>query len=440
MEQGHILPFYTNDKKAGAQGLEKIIIHGRKPLKGDIYISGAKNAAVAVLPAALLIEGSCRIENLPDIKDTRILEETLTQLGAKVTFEDRNTVLIDSTDVNSYIASYDMIKSMRASYYLLGALLGRFGKAEVALPGGCDFGHRPIDQHIKGFEALGAKVVIENGMIKLSAEKLTGNQIYLDVISVGATINLMLAAVMAEGTTVIENAAKEPHIVDTANFLNAAGADIKGAGTDVIKIRGVKSLKGGNVHSIIPDMIEAGTFMIASAATDGDVTVRNVIPKHLESLSAKLQEMNINVEEGDDWIRVTGGNGTIRKVNIKTLPYPGFATDLHPPVTVLLCLADGNSTITESIWPQRFQYVDELRRMGAKIRANGGMAIIEGPVTLTGAQVNAIDLRAGAAVVLAGLAAEGRTEVSDVKYIDRGYENFVEKLQSLGADIVRIEE
>jgi len=420
--------------------LEKIIIHGRKLLKGDIYISGAKNAAVAVLPAALLIEGSCRIENLPDIKDTRILEETLTQLGAKVTFEDRNTVLIDSTDVNSYIASYDMIKSMRASYYLLGALLGRFGKAEVALPGGCDFGHRPIDQHIKGFEALGAKVVIENGMIKLSAEKLTGNQIYLDVISVGATINLMLAAVMAEGTTVIENAAKEPHIVDTANFLNAAGADIKGAGTDVIKIRGVKSLKGGNVHSIIPDMIEAGTFMIASAATGGDVTVRNVIPKHLESLSAKLQEMNINVEEGDDWIRVTGGNGTIRKVNIKTLPYPGFATDLHPPVTVLLCLAEGNSTITESIWPQRFQYVDELRRMGAKIRANGGMAIIEGPVTLTGAQVNAIDLRAGAAVVLAGLAAEGKTEVSNVKYIDRGYENFVEKLQSLGADIVRIEE
>jgi len=244
---------------------------------------------------------------------------------------------------------------------------------------------------------------------------------------------------MAEGTTVIENAAKEPHIVDTANFLNAAGADIKGAGTDVIKIRGVKSLKGGNVHSIIPDMIEAGTFMIASAATDGDVTVRNVIPKHLESLSAKLQEMNINVEEGDDWIRVKGGNGTIRKVNIKTLPYPGFATDLHPPVTVLLCLADGNSTITESIWPQRFQYVDELRRMGAKIRANGGMAIIEGPVTLTGAQVNAIDLRAGAAVVIAGLAAEGRTEVSNVKYIDRGYENFVGKLQSLGADIARIE-
>lgn len=419
--------------------LEKIIINGRKPLKGDIYISGAKNAAVAILPAALLIDGSCRIENLPDIRDTRILEDTLTQLGAKVIFEDRNTVLIDSSGVNSHIASYEMIKSMRASYYLLGALLGRFGKAEVALPGGCNFGHRPIDQHIKGFEALGAKVSVEGGMIKLSADKLTGSQIYLDVISVGATINLMLAAVMAEGTTVIENAAKEPHIVDTANFLNAAGADIKGAGTDVIKIRGVEKLKGGQVHSIIPDMIEAGTFMIASAATDGDVTVKNIIPKHMESLSAKLQEMNINIEEGDDWIRVTGGNGTIRKANIKTLPYPGFATDLHPPITVLLCLADGNSTITEGIWPQRFQYVDELRRMGARIRANGGMAIIEGPASLTGAQVNAIDLRAGAAVVIAGLAAEGKTEVSNVKYIDRGYEDFVGKLQRLGADIFRVD-
>lgn len=419
--------------------MEKIIINGRKPLKGDIYISGAKNAAVAILPAALLIDGSCRIENLPDIRDTRILENTLTQLGAKVIFEDRNTVLIDSSGVNSHIASYEMIKSMRASYYLLGALLGRFGKAEVALPGGCNFGHRPIDQHIKGFEALGAKVSVEGGMIKLSADKLTGSQIYLDVISVGATINLMLAAVMAEGATVIENAAKEPHIVDTANFLNAAGADIKGAGTDVIKIRGVEKLKGGQVHSIIPDMIEAGTFMIASAATDGDVTVKNIIPKHMESLSAKLQEMNINIEEGDDWIRVTGGNGTIRKANIKTLPYPGFATDLHPPITVLLCLADGNSTITESIWPQRFQYVDELRRMGARIRANGGMAIIEGPASLTGAQVNAIDLRAGAAVVIAGLAAEGKTEVSNVKYIDRGYEDFVGKLQRLGADIFRVD-
>ena len=420
--------------------MEKIIIHGRKALQGDVHISGAKNAAVAVLPASLLIEGSCRIENLPDIKDTQVLEDTLTQLGAKVTFENRNTVLIDSSNVNSYTASYDMIKSMRASYYLLGALLGRFGKAEVAFPGGCDFGYRPMDQHIKGFEAMGAKVVIENGMIKLSADKLTGSQIYLDVVSVGATINLMLAAVKAEGTTIIENAAKEPHIVDTANFLNAAGADIKGAGTDVIKIKGVPHLRGGHVHSIIPDMIEAGTFMIAGAATDGDVTVRNVIPKHLESLSAKLQEMNINVIKGEDWIRVIGGN-EIQKANIKTLPYPGFATDLHPPVTVLLCLANGSSTITESIWPLRFQYVNELVRMGAKIRVDGGgLAVIDGPVSLVGAQVNAIDLRAGAAVVVAGLAADGTTVVNNVKYIDRGYEDFVGKLRKLGADIARISE
>jgi UDP-N-acetylglucosamine 1-carboxyvinyltransferase len=419
--------------------LEKIIINGRKLLQGDVYISGAKNAAVAVLPAALLIEGVCRIENLPDIRDTRILEDTLTQLGAKVTFENRNTVLIDSSNINSYVASYDMIKSMRASYYLLGALLGRFGRAEVALPGGCDFGYRPMDQHIKGFEAMGASVLVENGMIKLHADKLTGGQIYLDVVSVGATINLMLAAVRAEGTTVIENAAKEPHIVDTANFLNAAGANIKGAGTDVIKIKGVPHLKGGHVHSIIPDMIEAGTFMIAAGVTGGDVTVRNIIPKHMESLSAKLQEMNLNLIEGEDWIRVVG-NGDIQKANIKTLPYPGFATDLHPPITVLLCLAKGSSTVTESIWPLRFQYVDELRRMGANIRTDNGLAVIEGPVSLMGARVNAIDLRAGAAVVLAGLAAEGTTEVSNIKYIDRGYEDFVGKLRKLGADISRVDE
>ncbi len=431
--------FHTKDKKAGVRNLEKIIIHGRKALQGEVYISGAKNAAVAVLPAALLIEGRCRIENLPDIRDTRVLEDTLTQLGAKVTFESRNTVLVDSSEVNSYIASYDMIKSMRASYYLLGALLGRFGKAEVALPGGCDFGYRPMDQHIKGFEAMGANVVIENGMIKLSAEKLTGSQIYMDVVSVGATINLMLAAVRAEGITVIENAAKEPHIVDTANFLNAAGANIKGAGTDVIKIKGVTQLKGGHVHSIIPDMIEAGTFMIAAAATGGDVTVKNVIPKHMESLSAKLQEMNINIIEGEDWISVAGNNG-ILKANIKTLPYPGFATDLHPPAAVLLCMANGSSTVTESIWPLRFQYVDELKRMGARIRVDGGLAVVDGPVSLMGAQVNATDLRAGAAVVIAGLAAEGRTEVNSVKYIDRGYEDFVGKLKRLGADIDRIDE
>ena len=420
-------------------GLGRIVIHGREALRGDVYISGAKNAAVAVLPAALLIDGECSIENLPDIKDTRILEDTLKQLGAKVTFKDRNTVQIDSKEINSYIAPYDMIKSMRASYYLLGALLGRFGKAEVALPGGCDFGYRPIDQHIKGFEAMGANVVIEHGMIKLFADKLVGSQIYLDVVSVGATINLMLAAVKAEGTTVIENAAKEPHIVDTANFLNAAGANIKGAGTDVIKIMGVNHLKGGHIHSIIPDMVEAGTFMIAGAATGGDVTVKNVIPKHMESLTAKLLEMNVNVIEGEDWIRVIRENN-IRKANIKTLPYPGFATDLHPLTTVLLCLADGSSIVTESIWPTRFQYVDELKRMGARIRVDGCLAVVDGPAKLNGAEVNAIDLRAGAAVVIAGLSAGGTTVVHNIKYIDRGYEDFVGKLQYLGANITRIED
>lgn len=418
--------------------MEKIVINGRKPLEGDVYISGAKNAAVAVLPAVLLVDGTSRIENIPDIKDARILEETLKQLGAKITVEDKNTIFVDSHEINSYKASYKMINSMRASYYLLGALLGRFKRAEVALPGGCDFGFRPMDQHIKGFEAMGASVTIEHGMVKLYADKLVGNQIYLDVVSVGATINLMLAAVKAEGTTIIENAAKEPHVVDTANFLNAMGANVKGAGTDVIKIRGVSTLKGGKTHSIIPDMVEAGTFMIAAAATKGEVTVRNVIPKHMESLTAKLIEMNVKVIEGEDWIRVSGKEG-FHKANIKTLPYPGFPTDLHPPATVLLCLAEGTSTITEGIWPHRFQYVDELKRMGAQIKVEGNIAVIEGPVRLTGAPVNAIDLRAGAAAVLAGLAAEGRTEVHCIKYIDRGYEDFTGKLSALGADIVRVE-
>jgi len=418
--------------------LEKIIIHGGRPLSGDVYISGAKNAAVAVVPAALLIEGVCRIENLPDIRDIQILEKTLSQLGAKITYEDKNTILIDSTNINAYTAPYDMIKSMRASYYLLGALLGRFGKAEVAFPGGCDFGYRPIDQHIKGFEALGATVSVEHGLVKVRADKLVGTQIYLDVVSVGATINLMLAAVRAEGTTIIENAAKEPHIVDVASFLNAAGANIKGAGTDVIRIKGVEKLNSGFSHTIIPDMVEAGTFMIAAAATKGDVTVRNVIPTHMESLTAKLTEIGANVIEGDDWIRVIGSE-KLQKANIKTLPYPGFATDMHPPITVLLCMAEGTSMITEGIWPFRFQYVDELKRMGAKIRVDSGVAVVEGPCRLTGAQVNAIDLRAGAAIVIAGLAAVGTTEVNNIKYIDRGYEDFVGKLRRLGADIHRVE-
>jgi len=419
--------------------LDKLVIVGQKPLCGEVYVSGAKNAAVAIIPAALLIDGPCRIENVPDISDVRLLRDILIGLGAKMEFVDSNTINIDASNVNSYTATYEMVKSMRASYYLLGALIGRFKKAEVSLPGGCDFGFRPMDQHIKGFEAMGAKVEIEHGVVKVNAEKLVGSQIYLDIVSVGATINLMLAAVKAEGTTIIENAAKEPHIVDIASFLNAMGANIKGAGTDVIKIRGVETLSGGATHSIIPDQIEAGTFMIAAAATKGDVKVRNIIPKHMESLSAKLIEMNVGIEEDEDWIRVIGKD-RIQNTNIKTLPYPGFPTDLHPPTTVLLCLAEGTSTITESIWDLRFQYVDELKRMGAKIKVEGRMAVVEGAVKLSGAPIKATDLRAGAAMVVAGLVAEGKTEVHDIKYIDRGYEHFEEKLRSLGADIKRVSE
>ncbi len=419
--------------------MDKLVIVGQKPLNGEVYISGAKNAAVAIIPAALLIDGPCRIENVPDISDVRLLNDILGELGAKTEYVDKNTIDIDASNVNSYVATYEMVRSMRASYYLLGALVGRFKRAEVSLPGGCDFGFRPMDQHIKGFEAMGAKVEIEHGIVKVYADKLVGSQIYLDIVSVGATINLMLAAVKAEGVTTIENAAKEPHIVDIANFLNAMGANIKGAGTDVIKIKGVEKLNGNATHSIIPDQIEAGTFMIAAAATRGDVIVRNIIPKHMESLSAKLIEMNVKIEEDEDWIRVIGNN-PIQKANIKTLPYPGFPTDLHPPTTVLLCLAEGTSTITEGIWDLRFQYVDELKRMGAKIKVEGRMAVIEGGSKLSGAPIKATDLRAGAAMVVAGLVAEGKTVVHDIKYIDRGYENFEEKLRSLGADIERITE
>ncbi|HHW48386.1 MAG TPA: UDP-N-acetylglucosamine 1-carboxyvinyltransferase, partial [Clostridiaceae bacterium] len=378
------------------------------------------------------------IENVPNISDIMVLKDTVTQLGAKIEFEDNNTITIDPRGLHSYSAPYEMVKCLRASYYLLGALLGRFKKAEVASPGGCDFGFRPIDQHIKGFKALGAEVTVEHGIVRAKADKLAGNEIYLDVVSVGATINLMLAAVKAEGVTTIENAAKEPHVVDVANFLNTMGANIKGAGTDVIKIIGVDSLPGGATYSIIPDQIETGTFMIAAAATGGDVTVRNVIPKHMDSLTAKLLEMNVNVIEGEDWIRVVGGN-RIKRANIKTLPYPGFPTDLHPPIAVLLSIADGTSTITEGIWDSRFQYVDELKRMGALIKVDGRIAVIEGVKKLTGAPIKATDLRAGAAMVIAGLVAEGKTEVHNVKYIDRGYEKFEEKLRGIGADIIRVE-
>lgn len=404
---------------------------------GEVSVSGAKNSVVAVLPAALLVDGPCRIENIPEINDARILIDILKELGCEVEVESKDSITINSQYVRSYTATYEMVKSLRASYYLLGSLLGRFKKAEVAFPGGCDFGYRPVDQHIKGFEKLGAKVEIDRGIIKMEAENLVGSQIYMDVVSVGATINIMIAAVKAEGTTIIENAAKEPHVVDVANFLNAMGANIKGAGTDVIKIKGVSNLSGGATHCVIPDQIEAGTFMIAAAATKGDVVVRNVIPKHMESLSAKLIEMGAEVEQGGDWIRVKGPQN-ILKANIKTLPYPGFPTDLHPPASVMLCLANGTSTITEGIWDSRFQYVDELKRMGAQIKVEGRMAVFEGIPKLSGAPVKATDLRAGAAMIIAGLVAEGETEVYNVNYIDRGYEAIEEKLRYLGADIVRV--
>ncbi|NLD45768.1 MAG: UDP-N-acetylglucosamine 1-carboxyvinyltransferase [Clostridiaceae bacterium] len=419
--------------------MSKLVIKGGIPLKGEVSISGAKNSVVAVIPAAILVDGPCRIENVPEISDVKILMNILNELGAQINFEDNNTLVVNSQYLKSNTATYDMVKSLRASYYLLGALLGRFKKAEVAFPGGCDFGYRPIDQHIKGFEALGAKVEIDHGIVKIEAERLVGSKIYMDVVSVGATINIMLAAVKAEGTTIIENAAKEPHVVDVANFLNAMGANIKGAGTDVIKIKGVPVLSGGVSHSVIPDMIEAGTFMIAAAATAGDVIIRNVIPKHLESLSAKLIEMGINIHIDGDWIRVTGTD-EIQRVNIKTLPYPGFPTDLHPPISLLLCLGNGTSTVTEGIWDQRFQYVDELKRMGALIKVEGRIAVIEGVQKLSGAPVKAMDLRAGAAMVIAGLVAEGETEVYNISYVDRGYENFENKLQSLGAKITRVED
>jgi len=417
--------------------VDKLLIRGPKRLKGEVTVSGAKNAALGVLPAALLLSDACTIENIPNILDIAILRRIMESLGTRFIDIDANTLRVDPTNVSSYVATSEDMHLFRGSYYLMGALLGRFRKAVVTFPGGCNFGVRPIDQHIKGFEALGAKVEIEHGHIKLSASKLTGANIYLDVVSVGATVNIMLAAVKAEGVTTIENAAKEPHIVDIANFLNAMGADIKGAGTDIIRIRGVKELKGNAVHSIIPDQIEAGTYMIAAAATKGDVLVKNVIPKHMESLSAKLIEMNIKVEEYDDSIRVWGKD-RLNRVNIKTLPYPGFPTDLQPIMSVLLLRADGISTITESIFDNRFQYIEELRRMGAKVRVEGRMAVIEGGHKLTGAPIKALDLRAGAACVLAGCIADGVTEISNVHYIDRGYERMVEKLTSLGADIKRI--
>ena len=417
--------------------MEKIVINGGRRLSGEISVSGAKNAAVAILPAVLLCDGVCRIENIPAISDVNVIIRILYELGATVKVINNNTVEIDPKHINSYILSSDMSTKMRASSYFIGAMLGRFKKAKVAPPGGCDFGVRPIDQHIKGFEALGATVTIDNGMVNANAKELIGSSIYLDKVSVGATVNIMLAAVKAKGLTIIENAAREPHIVDLANFLNSMGADIMGAGTDVIKIRGVNTLHG-TTYSIIPDQIEAGTYMIAAAITGGNLLVKNVIPKHLESISAKLVEAGATVEEFDEAIKVTM-NGRPSCCNVLTMPHPGFPTDMQPQMTTLLAIADGVSVMTEGVWDNRFKYVDQLTLMGAKIKVDGKVAIISGTESLTSAPVKATDLRAGAAMVLAGLAAEGTTEIENVEFIDRGYDNIVEKLSEVGADIRRVE-
>lgn len=416
---------------------EKFVINGGKALNGMVEISGAKNAAVAILPATVLAEGVCVIENLPRIADVFIVLKILKNLGADVKF-DNGTAVIDTTDLNGYTVDAELAARMRASYYFLGALLGRCGNAEVAMPGGCVIGQRPIDLHKKGLRALGATVETDFGKMTASAEELTGKDIYIDQVSVGATINIMLAAVKAKGTTTIVNAAKEPHVVDVANFLNCMGAKIKGAGTDIIKIRGVEKMHGCS-YTVIPDQIEAGTIMIAAAATKGDVTVQNVIPTHMEALTQKLLEMGVTVIEGDDYIRVKSSTRP-RSANIKTLPYPGFPTDLQQPITVLLATANGTSVIVENIFEARFKHIDEIRRMGAKVTIDDRIAVVKGVERLTGTKVKATDLRAGAALIIAGLMAEGETEITNIKYIERGYDHIEDKLRSIGADIIRAKE
>ena len=419
--------------------MEKLLIKGPTNLKGDVTINGAKNAAVAILPATLLISGTCTIENVPNISDVKISCDILSKLGAKITWTDNNTLFIDTTNINTDKAPLDLTSKFRASYYLIGSMLGRKKSIQVGMPGGCNLGSRPIDQHIKGFELLGASVDVSQGKITATADKLIGTSIYMDIVSVGATINVMLASVLAEGTTIIDNAAKEPHIVDVANFLNTMGADIRGAGTDMIKINGVKSLKGNATYSIVPDQIEAGTFMLAAVASRGDILIKNCITKHLESITAKIIEIGGNVEDYGDSIRVWC-NKRPSKANIKTLPYPGFPTDLQPQMGVVLATANGNSTINESIWESRFQYTAELNKMGAKITAQGKSAFFEGVDKLYGAPVYSSDLRAGAALIIAGIIADGTTEIYNLQHIDRGYEKIEEKFKSLGANIIRVNE
>lgn len=415
--------------------MENFVIQGGSELFGEVTVSGAKNAAVAIIPAALLADDVVRIENIPNISDVSLIIQILDRMGAGIKMINKNTIEIDSRSVNCQPVPYELASRFRASYYLIGVMLGRFKNAEVAMPGGCDFGTRPIDLHTKGFRMLGAEVETINGMVCAKANKLIGASIYMDNVSVGATMNVMLAAVLARGLTVIENAAKEPHIVDLANFLNSMGADVRGAGTDVIKIRGVEKLHGCT-YSIIPDQIEAGTYMVAAAACGGDVLVKNVIPKHLESISAKLEEAGAEIIEYDDAVRVTRFK-SLQKCNVKTMPHPGFPTDMQPQMAVLLSVAKGTSILSESVWDNRFQYVGQLLRMGADIQVDGKIAVIEGVDRLTGVNVKATDLRAGAAMIIAGLVAEGETIVEDIQYIDRGYEDVVEKFSSLGAHIRR---
>jgi len=420
--------------------LDKYVIKGGKPLYGEVEISGAKNAAVAIIPAALMVEGVCRIENIPQISDTDMLLTILSEMGAYVRAVNRTTVEIDCTSVRRDGAPFDLMRKIRASYYLIGAMLGRFGSAKTTMPGGCNFGVRPIDQHIKGMTALGAHVEVKGGFVYADTPNgiLTGTKIYLDKVSVGATMNIMLAACKAQGKTTIENAAREPHIVDLANFLNSMGADVRGAGTDTIKIYGTQTLHGGT-YSIIPDQIEAGTYMAAVAAAGGEVTIKNVIPKHLECISAKLREIGVEIEEGPDSV-VVRRTGKLIRANVKTQPYPGFPTDMQPQISTVLCLAEGTSVVTEGVWDNRYKYISELKKMGAEVQVDGKTAVIEGVPYLSGAPVAACDLRAGAAVVIAGLCAKGETVVEDVVYIERGYQDLVGKLKSLGADITCISE